>query len=240
MARIRKNGLFSGVIGNVVFVQSGDVQYARSKPTIVKQNAKTKAAASVFGWLSNRDKIYRQLLLEKFPLVTDSRYAARHRSRMGKTLVTPNIFLPSPNTTLFQNPEALMGFDFNTNLPWEKSTQFFPEFKCSEAREVQCKIPTLAWKKQIKPSQKSQSAKVSFEVFGVDPNQENMEIVPLLNWVLEISAGEIHEESTWTINLPNSVFWVVVIGKIVFEGGNSTQNWEDRTSATYLWAKNFA
>ena len=76
MARISKNGNLSGAVGNLVFVQNGKEQYVRSKPHKVKQSAETKKAASVFGWVSSRDKEYRRVVVEKFSLLTDSRYAA--------------------------------------------------------------------------------------------------------------------------------------------------------------------
>ncbi|WHF52800.1 hypothetical protein QGN23_05855 [Chryseobacterium gotjawalense] len=45
MARISKNGILSEAFGNLVFVNSESQNYVRSKPSRLKQNPKTTAAA---------------------------------------------------------------------------------------------------------------------------------------------------------------------------------------------------
>ena len=47
MAKISKNGNLSGSVNNIVFVESGEYSYVRSKNERVKQSAKTKAVTSV-------------------------------------------------------------------------------------------------------------------------------------------------------------------------------------------------
>ena len=44
MARLSKNGLISGGISNLVFVNQGDRNVVRSKPDQVRQSANTKKA----------------------------------------------------------------------------------------------------------------------------------------------------------------------------------------------------
>ena len=239
MARITKNGMLSGVVGNLVFVQNGAYQYVRSKPAKVKQSAKTKAAASVFGWMSTKDKLYRRLLLEKFPIVADSRYAARHRARMGKTLVTDPASTTTPNSAVFQDPQALMGFEFNNDLLWTKATQFFPEFSSIVPDEVQCKIPVLQWGKQIKAPKNTTKAEVTFEAFGVDPNAENMELISFSTFTTQLSYGQVQEATDWNFAIPNTATWVVILGRVSFSGGTSVLNVEQKNAATYLWARNF-
>ncbi|WP_417431535.1 hypothetical protein [Halpernia sp.] len=238
MARILKNGQLSGVVSNLVFVQKGTTQYIRSKPAKVKQNAKTKAAASVFGWISAKDKLYRQLLLEKFPLIKDNRYAARHRARMGKTLVTPSLSLPKSNPSVFQNPEALMGFDFNNDFLWTKATQFYPEFS-NNSDEVQCKIPLIQWGKQIKAPKNTIEAQLTFEAFSINPNAETMEIVSLSTWTVHLSFGQNQDATDWNFAVPDSATWVLILGKVSFGGGTSVLSLNQKNAATYLWAKNF-
>lgn len=238
MARISKNTNLSGAVANLVFVQNGKEQYVRSKPGKVKQSAQTKAAASVFGWASTRDKIYRKVLVEKSAIVTDNRYAARHRARMTKTLIKATLDQSSTADLSFQNPEALLGFDFNSNLPWEKSTQFYPEFSHDEARKVQCKIPSLQWGKQIKPPKKITKAQLIFEAFTINPNTENIAITNLATLTVEISATQNQEAITWDFPFPTNSEWVVVIGILSFDLSQSNLSSTERSSATYLWAKN--
>lgn len=240
MARITNKGNLSGALGNLVFVQNGKNQYVRSKPSQVKQSAATKTAASLFGWLSSRDKVFRRVVLEKFSLLTDSRYAARHRARMKKALGS---LIPNPiliGDWSFQNPEALMGFDFNEDLLWEKATQFYPEFTLDEIGNVHCKIPKLQWGTEIKSLKKNTSALLKLEAFAIDPNAENMEITAISSMSLLISAGQHQDETSWDFILPTINQWIVVIGILTFEGENSNLSLLERTSTTYLWAKNYS
>lgn len=240
MARISKNGNLIGGVGNFIFVRNDDKQYVRSKPAKVKQSAKTKAAASVFGWMSTKDKLYRQVLLDQFPIVTDSRYAARHRAKMAKTLVTPDAADPSANPAVFQNPEALLGFEFNNDLLWTKATQFFPEFSNIVADEVLCKIPALKWGKQIKPPKNCNKALVTFEAFHVDPNAETMEILPLSTWSAELSYGQSQDATAWNFDVSNLGSWLLILGSVKFNGDASLLSLNQKNAATYLWATDAA
>ena len=240
MARISKNGNLSGAVGNLVFVQNGKEQYVRSKPHKVKQSAETKKAASVFGWVSSRDKEYRRVVVEKFSLLTDSRYAARHRARMAKTLGTPNPVLPATGELSFQNPEALVGFDFNTHLLWEKATQFYPEYTLDELGNVKVKIPALHWGKQIKSPKKCKTAHLKLEAFSLDPNAEPLEITAISSVNFLISPTQSQEATSWDFVLPTNKPWIVVLGILSFDLGRSHFSEAETTSTTYLWAKNSA
>lgn len=56
MAMLKKNGGLSGAVGDIVVVNSGERTLVRSKRDGVKQSERTKAAASVFGIVSAREK----------------------------------------------------------------------------------------------------------------------------------------------------------------------------------------
>lgn len=63
MARVKSNNNLSGAIGNIVFVNDGNRSYVRTQPDKIKQTERTKAAASVFGVVSEREKWLRRHLL---------------------------------------------------------------------------------------------------------------------------------------------------------------------------------
>ena len=238
MARISKTGNLSGAVGNLVFVSNGDYQYVRSKPGKVKQSAETKKAASVFGKVSARDKIFRQALVEQITLVTDNRYAARHRARMAKTLAPPDSSQPLTTELNFQNPEALVGFDFNNTLIWTKCTQFYPEFSMNEEGSVACKIPALVWNKQIKALKKTRSAVLKFEAFAVNPTDEDMKISVLATFLANISAVQSQEATTWSFATQNHGDWILVVAALTFAGEISPLNSTEKSASTYLWARN--
>ncbi|WP_111307869.1 hypothetical protein [Confluentibacter sediminis] len=139
MAKPINDGALSGALGNVVFVNKGRYTYARTKPTKVKQTASTKAAANTFGWVSQQDKKFRFALTQAYTLITDSYYAARHRASMAKAL---NASVP-PASLALNMPQALEGFEFNSQVPWTKTCRFYRAFTQGDSHMAACLITAL-------------------------------------------------------------------------------------------------
>ena len=235
MAKISKNGNLSGAVGNLVFVNSDHYQYVRSKPTRIKQSQKSKEAASVFGWVSGQDKKYRAALTDAFAMGTDRYYAARHRTRMFKTL-SNSTETNKPSLT-HGTPEALIGFDFNEAMPWSNSFHGYPQFNLDPTGTVECKIPMLLLGDQIKLPKGAISAVLELHTFSTDPDQQTVQLNKIDSLVLNLAPKITVPETVWSFDIPDQNAWLMVIGLLNFGYPANIQTPPLSNSAAYLWTK---
>lgn len=238
MGKIKPNGQLSGGVGNVVFVQSGDKTYVRSKPTTVKQSTATKQAASSFGKISAADKVFRQRLLQLLPIATDSKYAYRHRSRFAKMMANDTENTAGANTDTRKTPQAMVGFDFNLACEWHKVCRFFPEYVLDPDNRLTVTLPALVWKRDLKPIEKSKNIALRFYVLAVDMNPETeVPIEICAEFGMDLPAETTSNEMVWTTEpLPTD--------KLLFVVGLCTMDFNrpdkygktGETAACYLWA----
>ncbi|WP_111307019.1 hypothetical protein [Confluentibacter sediminis] len=237
MAKPIQDGTLSGAIGNVVFVNKGDYTYARSKPGKIKQTAGTKAAASTFGWVSQQDKTYRRALTQAYPLVTDSYYAARHRATMAKAL-NPTLGATTPASSLASNmPQALEGFEFNSQVPWAKTCHFYIEVNQTDNNTVDCLIPALNLGQNIKPPKAVRSALLQLHAFTVNPNKPDIDITPLSSHETTLQPHKTIPEALWQFPMPSEKGWLLILGTVTFKFEQAHVDNKLQGSATYLFAK---
>ena len=237
MAKPIPDGTLSGAIGNVVFVNKGDYTYARSKPGKIKQTASTKAAASTFGWISQQDKQFRLALTQAYTLITDSYYAARHRARMAKAL-NPSLGATTAPTSLALNmPQALEGFEFNSQVLWAKTCRFYIEFTQTNNNTMDCLIPALTLGKNIKPPKAVRSAHLQLQAFMANPNTSHMDLTPLGSHELTLQPHKTVPETLWHFNMPSEHAWLLILGTLTFECSQPTVDSKFRGCSTYLFAK---
>ena len=235
MARIGKNGLLSGALGNLVFVGKGGSQYVRSRPSGMKQTAATKAAAARFGEISSRDRIFRTFLKAHLGLVTDGQYASRHRAVMHRAGEAPAVTPHGKTVISFLYPEALRGFDFNNRLPWERCTRFFPVFFVSGSGTACAAIPALQWGKQIIPPPGSRQAVLKLTALSADPQAESMHMEILSEKQIELSVAQGAEAFEWEFDMPVQRGWVMVVGQLSFAPAFAGQPATELNAAVYLW-----
>lgn len=237
MARILKNGNLSGAVGNLVFVNTETQNYVRTKPSHLKQSQKTKAAAAAFGVASAKDKLYRHALLEQFALLTDRMYAARHRARMAKALRQPAEENSENGNLHLGLPESLTGFDFNSQFPWEKITHFYPIFKQLNTHQLQCMLPPLQLGKEIRLPQGIKSAELRLDAFTVNPMLDTVQVNVLSTYSIEVSRVETSLPALWTVDIPESPAWLIVLGTIIFQSNTPQMTGSSQGNSTYLFAK---
>lgn len=237
MAKISKNGNLSGTIGKLVFVNSGDYHYVRSKPAKVKQSQKSKAAAALFGWMSGQDKIYREAIKYAFSITTDRYYSARHRARIMKSVLNSKESPTNTPSLTLGTPETLIGFDFNAALPWQTIFRSYPQFTINKEGVVECKLPTLHWGEHIKPPKGAVSASLKLQAFTTDPDQKIVEINLVASHTLSLNPSDTIPEALWVFNAPNQNAWLIVLGTLSFGYTANIQVPPLNESAAYLWAK---
>lgn len=236
MARLKKNGNLSGAIGNIVFVNDGERSYVRAKPNNVKQTKNTKAAASVFGWVSQQEKQLRLILQNKIGLVPQQYFGARHLARLRKT-VTQQEGSSGKMIPRFQEPTALIGFDFNPKLEWERCTNFFPVFDTVDTDVLVLGIPALTWGKEIKPPQHATLTTINIHVVTTDLNQRNVSLELLSFFSMTLKEKENLPSQELTVNIPEQTKWLLAIATINFDSNKKQLEKTQKTAGTYLLAK---
>ena len=78
---------------------------------------------------------------------------------------------------------------------------------------------------------------MKLEAFAIDPNSENMEISLVSTWSVLISADQHQDATIWEFVLPTNNHWILVIGILSFDRGDSNLSVLERTATCYLWAK---
>jgi len=239
MARLKKNGNLSGAIGNIVFVNDGDRSYVRAKPGTIKQTKNTKAAASIFGWVSAQEKQFRIILQDKIGLVPQQYFSARHAARLKKTVVPEESGSANPRAR-FQEPTALVGFDFNQKQEWERCSNFFPDFEIDKGNILTSKIVSLTWGQEVKVPKYANFATLNLHAISTDLNQRNVSVEVLSSLSVTIKEKETIPSQEWSFSIPEKTKWLLIISTIHFESTSKPLEKSERTTGTYLWAKKIA
>lgn len=233
MAILKKNGSLSGAVGNIVFVNSGGRTLVRSKPDGVKQTERTKAAASVFGTVSEREKWLRREITYGLGFPALQYFAARHRARLRKTVTADadSIIYGKAN---FGTPEALAGFDFNPKLEWSRCTNFYPTIKKNEDGSVAVHLPEIRWRHEIKPPRNAKSASLNLHALAVNLNGKTPDIRRIGDLTMDFKNGNHTSAQIWNIENTQPDHWILIVGILRFTG-NFNSNAEC-FSGSYLWA----
>lgn len=233
MAILNKDGGLSGPIGNFVFVQSGGRTIVRSRPDNVRQTQRTKSAATVFGVVSQREKVYRNAMLRAVGFPAFQHFAARHRARILKTVLhdAGSVLEGKPR---FGSPEALTGFDFNPALPWSNCTNFFPVIHKTGGGGLMVELPEIRWREHLKPPRKATGAVVTLAAVAVDFNHDSGKIKTADTLVLDFARGTVHGPQDWKIEAEGTGGWLLVACAIHFKGTAAEK--AGQYSGTYLWA----
>lgn len=236
MARLKKNGNLSGAIGNIVFVNDGDRAYVRAKGNSPKQSQNTKTEAEIFGWVGQKEKLYRDILKDKLGLISYQYQAVKHKTRLRKTVVKETT--PSGTTIYrFQNPEALVGFDFNPKMEWERSTNFYPVYQLDTTGTMMIDIPAMMWGEQVKPPKKASVARITLYALATDLNLPRVDVEILSSLSQVLGEKEKLPAQQWSFNIPQDTSWLLIIGVIDFESRGLPLDQTEKSVATYLWAR---
>lgn len=236
MARITKNLFLSGKVGHLVFATQGNTSYVRSLPSRVKQTKNTKKAASRFGFCSEKDKIYRVLLQNYYKIYTDSRYAARHRALLLKTITETEPTAPKPYT--FSTPNALQNFCFNSQYPWDKLMRFYPTYTLLPTGDFIAQLPQLQWGQQIRPQKNTQQAGITFYAFTLNLNTSPITIQPITHLELILQANETIAAQSWTFNVPINQGWLIILATAVLQNNTPKQPHAIIGTSSYVFAAN--
>lgn len=233
MGILKKNGSLSGAVGNIVFVNSGERTLVRSKPDGVKQTERTKAAASVFGIVSAREKWLRREITYGLGFPALQYFAARHWARLRRTVTNDadSMILGKAN---FGIPEALTGFDFNPKLEWSKCANFYPDIKKNVDDSVDVHLPDIRWRQEIKPPRSAKSASLKLHALAANLNCNTPDIRRIDDLTIDFTSGHHIASQIWKIESVEPAHWILIVGLLRFTGNFS--NDAECFSGIYLWA----
>ena len=232
MANINKSGKISGTVGDLVFVNDGDRHYVRTRPEQVKQSMRTKAAAQVFGFVSRKEKRLRWHLQLKLGIPPLQYLAARHRARLQKT-ITGGTDSAISGEARFGLPDALIGFDFNPKMEWQRFTNIFPVFE-NTAEGLIVRLPELRWGTHFKAPKKSTSAVMTLTALSTDLNEATVPVNIRSTITFEINRHTPIVEQVWSVPGGSVGEWLLIAGVVRFTGTDTTA--ANQVSAAYLWA----
>lgn len=236
MARLKKNGNLSGAIGNIVFVNDGARIYVRTMPDKVRQTKSTKAAASIFGEVSRREKLLRNALLSALQFPALQYFAAKHRARIRKTVETETMGADRGLPT-FGNSQPLQNFDFNPHMEWAKYTNFFPEIVIGDAGNFTLKLPDTRAGKEIKFPKWADRATLKMVALSVHINHPNVPVETVFEHSFELAKNSKIPAESFSFRQNNAEEWLLLCAAVQYKGQGATPGNSEAFSGSYLWVK---
>lgn len=236
MARLKKNGNLSGAIGNIVFVNDGDRSYVRALGKKPKQTKNTKEEAKKFGLVGAKEKLYRDLLKEKIGLVTYQYQAVRHATKLRKTI--SKVIDDNGNFTYrFQDPQALVGFDLNPKMEWERCTNFYPKYELITDGTMSVSIPALTWSEQVIAPKNASRATLTLYALSTDLDKNNVDVIVVSSLPLVLGERDKLPAQEWVFDIPKDTKWLIIIGMLDFESNRRLLEKTEKILGAYLWAR---
>lgn len=239
MARLNKNGILSGALGKIVFVNRAGEAHVRLRSSSSNQSKNSEASAKGFGVNSSQDSLVRHAITEKLYIRNYQCFAVNHRTRLRLTILESkdqegNIF------QRYHNPQALVGTVFNNQWQWERATSFYPEYNLAQDHTMRVALPEINLGKQIKLPKNSTHATLNFHAFTIDPNSRSVvaEILSSLSFNLEKNKNIPAQD--WVFSIPNNAYWAIIIATISYTSYKNNIPEEHKHTGTYLWAKKIA
>lgn len=136
----------------------------------------------------------------------------------------------------FQEPTALIGFEFNSKQKWESCTNFFPELEIN-ANNVSASIPAISWGREVRPPAFTNLAAIDMHAISTDLNQTSVSAELLSTLSLNIREKDVLIAQEWHFSLPADTKWLLVIAVITFDSNKKQLSKTEKTAGIYLFAK---
>lgn len=216
MAKIDKDGLIRGKIGDLVYRNYRGKQIIQRVADETKKSEKVKKNNTEFGYASGKESTLRKFYVDTLRLNHDGNLHNRHRKVLYELLIHNLDKNANERKLIDGNPKQYIGLEFNINSTWEDFMPYYIPINETE-NGFKIEIPKLFSKlffKAIKQL-KIDHLKLSFNVLSIDPDLMQEPFTILLNQrEMVLYPDQITEPFNWEIsNLPPNRF-IIVIGKI--------------------------
>ena len=218
MARIDKDGLIRGKIGDFVYRNYRGKQIVQRIADESKTSEKVKKNNTEFGHASSKESVIRNFFIEQLGLMNDGNLHNRNRKILYELLIHNHSKVANQRKLLDGNPKQYIGLNFNINSKWEDSMPYYLTINESEnkltisipelyAKSFQQKVKTIAF----------DHLKLSLVLCSIDPDlEQNPNAIVYNQREFTLYQNQKMEETIWEIpNLPPNRFFIL-IGKIEY------------------------
>lgn len=223
MARIDKDGLIRGKIGDFVYRNYRGKQIVQRVADETKTSEKVKKNNTEFGYASSKESTLRNFYIQSLDLINDGNLHNRHRKILYELLIHNFDKEPNQRKLIDGDAKKYIGLEFNNNSTWEKFMPYYISI-IEENQKLTVSIPALHCKlfEQKLKEIKLDHIKLTLSLISIDPDLEQIPSTILFNqrsW--DLYKDQKIEESIWEIpNLPPNRFYLL-IGKLEYFEMNS-------------------
>ena len=223
MARIDKDGLIRGKIGDLVYRNYRGKQIVQRVADETKTSEKVKKNNTEFGYASSKESSIRNFFIEQLELINDGNLHNRHRKVLYELLIHNHSKEANHRKLIDGNPKQYIGLNFNVNSKWEDVMPYYLPIN-EEENKLTISIPEFYTKSfQQKVKQLSfDHLKLTLKLCSIDPDlEQNPSMIIYNQREFTLYQNQKIEESVWEIpNLPPNRF-LLLIGKIEYFEMNS-------------------
>lgn len=223
MARIDKDGLIRGKIGDFVYRNYRGKQIVQRVADESKTSEKVKKNNSEFGYASSKESIIRNFFLDQLNLINDGNLHNRHRKVLYELLIHNYSQQPHQRKLLDGNPKQYIGLNFNINSKWEDFMPYYIPVN-EEQNKLIITIPLLYAKlfQQKVKNYALDHLKMTLSLYSIDPDlEQNPNAIIYNQREFVIYKDQKIEETIWEIAALPSNRFLLVIGKIEYFEMNS-------------------
>ncbi|WP_322969875.1 hypothetical protein [Faecalibacter sp. LW9] len=218
MARIDKDGLIRGKIGDFIYRNYRGKQIVQRIADETKISEKVKKNNSEFGYASSKESTIRNFFLNQLDLMNDGNLHNRHRKILYELLIHNHSKEAHQRKLLDGNPKQYIGLNFNLNSKWEDVMPYYLPVN-EEENKLTVSIPEL-YAKSFQQKVKDISfdhLKLSLILCSIDPDlEQNPNAIVYNQREFTLYQNQKLEETIWDIpNLPPNRF-LLLIGKIEY------------------------
>lgn len=246
MAKIDKDGVIRGKIGDLVYRNYRGQQIIQRVADKTKKSEKVKKNNTEFGYASGKESTLRNFYVDTLKLYNDGNLHNRHRKILYELLIHNLAKKAGERYLLDGNPKQYIGLEFNVNSLWENFMPYYIPIKETD-KNITVEIPSLyseLFYKKMK-DKKLDHLKLSFNIISMDPDLSQEHSLILLNQrEMILYPNQKIESFNWEIsNLPPNRF-ILVVGKIEYFEMNSiyglrTINSKELCPSCILYASKF-
>lgn len=129
MARIDKDGVLRGKIGDLVHRNYRGKQIVQRVADDSKKSDKVKTNNTEFGYASGKESTLRNFYINTLQLINDGNLHNRHRNILYELLIHNLDMNVSERKLIDGNPSQYIGLNFNINSKWEDYITYFIPIK---------------------------------------------------------------------------------------------------------------
>jgi len=223
MARIDKDGLIRGKIGDFIYRNYRGKQIVQRVADEAKTSEKVKKNNSEFGYASSKETTLRNYYLQTLSLINDGNFHNRHRKVLYELLIHNFEKVAHERKLIDGDPKKYICLNFNINSTWEDLMPYYSSIN-EDNKNITISLPILHTKlfQQKLKDIKFDHLKLSLFILSIDPDLEQEPSTILLNqreWTLY--QDQKIEETKWEVSTPTPNRIYLVIGKIEYFEMNS-------------------